>query len=370
MIGQTIMELDTPSLLLDRNKLGQNLEEMTKFAKEHKLFLRPHIKTHKSTKIAELQIQAGAIGITCAKIGEAEVMAAAGIKDILIAYPISGEIKIRRLQKLLEKNVELKVAVDSLEQLKCLQRGFEDSPFVLEVWIKINSGLNRCGARPGKEVVELAQAIVFLSKLRLGGVFTHAGHSYAAKSLDEIQRIGLEEGKAVVESAEACEKVGVPVPIRSVGSTPTYKIAGTVKGINEIRPGNAIFFDAIQAGLGVTSLDKCAITVLGAVVGVYKDRIVFDTGSKTLCLDKGAHGNNTVNGFGHIVNYPEITIERLSEEHGVGVFDVSTSLKLSDKVQIIPNHVCTVVNQFNQYIVHDGKKVIDVWEIEARGMVK
>ncbi|QOR66976.1 D-TA family PLP-dependent enzyme [Cytobacillus suaedae] len=370
MIGLTIKELDTPSLLLDKSKLDQNLQEMSRFAIENNVRLRPHIKTHKSVNIAKLQLQAGAVGITCAKIGEAEVMAAAGIKDILIAYPISDELKIQRLRKLLENNVELKVSVDSLEQLKCLQKGLENTPFVLEVWIKVNSGLNRCGVEPGNEVVELAQAIVFLSKLRLGGVFTHAGHSYAAKSPEEIRRIGLEEAKAVVESAEACEKVGIPVPIRSVGSTPTYKFAGQVKGINEIRPGNAIFFDAIQAGLGVTTLERCAVTVLGGVVGVYKNRIVFDTGSKTLCLDKGAHGNNTVNGFGCVINHPEITIERLSEEHGVGIFDVPTTLKLKDKVQIIPNHACTVVNQFNEYFVHDGSRVIDVWNIEARGMIK
>jgi D-serine deaminase-like pyridoxal phosphate-dependent protein len=369
VIGLSIMELDTPSLLLNLPKVQQNIDEMVKFATDNNLRLRPHCKTHKSTKLAKLQLDAGAAGITCAKIGEAEVMASAGIKDILIAYPISGELKIRRLCKLLEKNVKLKVAVDNIEQLKLLQRGLENTPYVLEVWIKINSGLNRCGVEPGREVVELAQATVFLSKLKLGGIFTHAGHSYAAKSLDEIQQIGLEEGNAVARSAEACEKVGIPVPIRSVGSTPTYKVAGLVKGINEIRPGNAIFFDAIQAGLGVTSLERCAVTVLGSVVGVYKERIVFDTGSKTLCLDKGAHGNNTVNGFGHVMNHPEITIERLSEEHGVGVFDSRTSLKITDKVQIIPNHVCTVVNQFNQYMIHDGNKVIDVWDVEARGMV-
>ena len=370
-IGQNIDGLDTPSLLLNAKKLRQNINEMAQFAKENNLHFRPHIKTHKSAKIAMLQLQSGAIGITCAKTSEAVVMATAGINDILIAYPISSKLKVARIIKLLESNVNVKVAVDSLEQLKCLQKELEKSPYILEVWIKVNSGLNRCGVEPGQEALDLAQAIILLSGLKLGGIFTHGGHSYAAKTLAKIEEIGIQEGKAVMESVEACERAGIPVPVRSVGSTPTYKIAGKVNGINEIRPGNAVFFDAIQAGLGVSSIESCALTVLGSVVGVYNQkRIVFDTGSKTLCLDKGAHGNNTVNGFGHVIEHPEITIERLSEEHGVGVLPAETSLRLNEKVQIIPNHACTVVNQFNEYIVHDDGKVIDVWEIDARGMVK
>lgn len=370
-IGQPIEELDTPTLLLDLEKLKANIAEMAAFAKTNGIKLRPHIKTHKSTTIAKMQVEAGAVGVTTAKVGEAEVMASAGIKDILIAYPISSDIKLKRIVLLLEQGVHLKIAVDSHEQLQILEEFLRQSPYVLEVWIKVNSGLNRCGVEPGVEVVELAKEISLASKLRLGGIFTHAGHSYAAKDLAEIEAIGLAEGRAVAESAAACEKEGIPIPVRSVGSTPTYKIAGKVKGINEVRPGNAVFFDAIQAGLRVSSFEHCALSLLATVVGKYQDsRIVLDTGSKTLCLDKGAHGNQTVTGFGHVVGHPEITIERLSEEHGVGILSGKTPLQLNNKVQIIPNHACTVVNQFDQYVVHENGKVIDVWEIEARGKVR
>lgn len=362
--------LDTPTLLLDHQKLLRNVRDIADFAKENGVSYRPHIKTHKSVKIAQLQVEAGAIGITTAKIGEAEVMAAGGIKDILIAFPISSPEKIHRLVKLLQQGVQLKVAVDNLESLAFLQKGLDQTPFSLEVWIKVNSGLNRCGVEPGEEVVTLAKSIMSYSKLKLGGIFTHAGHSYGARSKEEIEKIGVQEGLAVVESAELCEQAGIPIPVRSVGSTPTYRIAGKVPGITEIRPGNAVFFDSIQVGLGVSSIQNCALTLLASVVGVYKNRIIFDTGSKSLCLDKGAHGNQTVSGFGHIIGHPEVLIERLSEEHGVGAILEETNLKLNDKVQIIPNHACTVVNQFDEYAVHENGQVIDVWKVDARGMNK
>ncbi|MFZ3590586.1 alanine racemase [Bacillus sp. DJP31] len=220
--------LDTPTLLLDYQKLIKNINQVASFAKEQGISYRPHIKTHKSVKIAQLQIQAGAVGVTTAKISEAEVMVAGGIRDILIAYPISSPAKINRLVKLLHQGVQLKVSVDSTESLWHLQKGLEHTPYSLEVWIKVNSGLNRCGVEPGPEVVRLAKEIMTHSKLKLGGIYTHAGHSYATKTAAEIEAIGVQEGQAVVESANDCEVAGIPIPVRSVGSTPTYKIEGKV----------------------------------------------------------------------------------------------------------------------------------------------
>jgi D-serine deaminase-like pyridoxal phosphate-dependent protein len=189
-----VYTLDTPSLLLDYQKLIKNMVNIADFAKKQGISYRPHIKTHKSVKIAQLQLEAGAIGITCAKISEAEVMAAAGIKDILIAYPISSPDKIKRVIDLLQQGVHLKVSVDNTESLEFLQKELEHSPFALEVWIKVNSGLNRCGVEPGQEAVHLAKAIMSYSRLNLGGIFTHAGHSYGAESYEEIEAIGIQEG--------------------------------------------------------------------------------------------------------------------------------------------------------------------------------
>lgn len=373
-MNQEWKDLDTPTLLLDKPILLANIRNMSDFAKENKVNLRPHIKTHKSVEIAKMQMEHGAIGLTTAKLEEAEDMASAGITDILVAYPISSPLKIERVICLLHKGVDLKIAVDNLEQIKLLQKALARSGAILEVWIKVNSGLNRCGVEPGESVVKLAKAVLLLSSLRLGGVFTHAGHSYGARSPEELERIAFAEAKAVVSSAEACEAAGIPVPVRSVGSTPTYRLSGKVEGITEVRPGNAVFFDSIQVGLGVAEREECALSVLASVVGVYEDRIVLDAGSKTLCLDKGAHGLDSVKGFGYVVGHPELTIERLSEEHGVGVFGgergKSSILRLNDKVRIIPNHACTVANMFDEYTVVEGERVVDRWKVDARGKRK
>ncbi|NLP52362.1 D-TA family PLP-dependent enzyme [Bacillus sp. RO1] len=363
-------ELDTPTLLLDKGILMENICKMDDFARMQNVNLRPHIKTHKSVEIAKLQIEHGAIGITTAKIQEAEVMAASGIKDILVAYPISSPAKIDRIIYLLNQGIDLKITVDNLEQVKLLQKALEKTKHTLEVWIKVNSGLNRCGVEPGEGALELAKAIILLSRLRIGGIFTHAGHSYGARGEGELERIALVEADAVVKSAEACENAGIPILVRSVGSTPTYRISGSVDGITEVRPGNAVFFDSIQVGLGVADRSECALTVLASVVGVYENRIVLDTGSKTLCLDKGAHGLDSVKGYGYVVEHPELTIERLSEEHGVAVFEGSCGLRLNDKVRIIPNHACTVANMFDEYVVVEGDYVVDKWKVDARGMRK
>ncbi|TYS67582.1 D-TA family PLP-dependent enzyme [Sutcliffiella horikoshii] len=363
-------ELDTPSLLLNKGILMENIRKMGDFARVRNVNLRPHIKTHKSVEIAKLQLEDGAIGITTAKLEEAEVMAAAGVKDILVAYPISNTAKIERVIALLNQGIDLKVTVDNLEQVKLLQKALEKTRHTLEVWIKVNSGLNRCGVEPGASAVELAKAIILLSRLQIGGIFTHAGHSYGARGEEELERIALAEADAVVKSAELCEKAGIPILVRSVGSTPTYRISGLVDGITEVRPGNAVFFDSIQVGLGVADRSECALTVLASVVGVYKDRIVLDTGSKTLCLDKGAHGLDSVKGYGYVVDHPELTIERLSEEHGVAVFESSCGLRLNDKVRIIPNHACTVANMFDEYVVLEGEHVVEKWKVDARGMRK
>lgn len=362
--------LDTPTLLLDKEIVLENIFQMSEFAKKNNVNLRPHIKTHKSVEIAKLQSEHGAIGITTAKLEEAEVMAGAGIKDILVAYPVSSPAKIERIIGLLDQGVDLKVTVDNLEQVKLLQKALEKTRHMLEVWIKVNSGLNRCGVEPGEGAVKLAQAILLLSRLRIGGIFTHAGHSYGANGQEELERIALAEADAVIKSAEACEKAGIPILVRSVGSTPTYQISGLVDGITEVRPGNAVFFDSIQVGLGVAERTECALTVLASVVGVYDGRVVLDTGSKTLCLDKGAHGLDSVKGYGYVVDHPELTIERLSEEHGVAVFEGSCVLRLNDKVRIIPNHACTVSNMFDEYVVVEGEDVVDRWKVDARGMRK
>ena len=364
----TFSALDTPTLLLDVNQMEKNIADIAKFAKEAGVIYRPHTKTHKSIEIAKRQVKAGAIGVTVAKVGEAEVMAGGGIDDILIAYPLVAEAKHRRVKKLMEK-AQITVAVDSVVQANIMNQFFsEEKP--LNVWIKVNSGLNRAGVEPNEECVELAKHIRKLPALELSGIFTHAGHSYAAKSREEVEKIANEEAEAVVKSANLCEEAGIKITHRSVGSTPTFQIAGQVKGITEIRPGNAVFYDMVQVGLGVAKREQCALTVLTSIVSKKADRIVIDAGSKTLALDQGAHGNASIAGHGYVKEYPTFVIERLSEEHGVIPMDEKMDVALNERLIIIPNHACVVANLFDAYVVHQDGKVIDEWKVDARGRLQ
>ncbi|WP_017185801.1 alanine racemase [Alkalibacillus haloalkaliphilus] len=361
------MNLDTPSLLIQQDTMERNLMSMVGFAQSQHIALRPHIKTHKSVQIAKRQVEEGAVGVTVAKLDEAEVMVDGGIEDIFIAYPITKKQKVNRLKEL-TKQANIIASVDSEIGAKALSDTFENE--VLEVWIKVNSGLNRCGVEPGEETVNLAKYITALPGLELTGLYTHAGYSYGAKSNDERKRIANYEAESVVKSAQACEVEGIRIRHRSVGATPTFMEAGKVSGVTEVRPGNAIFYDMVQVGLGVAQPEDCALTVLATVVAKHSDRIVIDAGSKSLSFEKGAHGNESVVGFGQVIGYPNLVIERLSEEHGVIPIDEQCELEVNDTVEIIPNHACVVANLFDEYVVCNSYKTVGQWAIDARGGLK
>lgn len=355
----------TPRLMLDIQKMEQNITEMMRFSKKHDVQYRPHVKTHKSIAIAKSQIDAGAVGITVAKVGEAEVMVEGGIDNILVAFPITAEEKIKRV-KSLRKQAHMILTLDSIAQGEILASHFTaEDP--LYVWIKVNAGLNRVGVEANEEVTNLVEWLKKQPSLRLDGVFTHAGHAYGAGTLEEIESIAHKEAQVVLKAASLCEQAGMAVENISVGATPTFKIAGRVKGITEIRPGNAVFYDMVQVGLGVATIEQCALTVKARVVSKKHDRLIIDAGSKTLALDRGAHGNDSIKGHGYILEHPELVIERLSEEHGVIPLNSETTLQLNDVITIIPNHACVVANLFDTYTLHRDGEVLGSWPVDARG---
>jgi len=355
----------TPSLLLDLDQLEKNIQDIMEVANSYGVHYRPHVKTHKSVEIARRQIKAGAIGLTVAKVGEAEVMADAGVKDILIAFPISDTQHLERIQALRGKT-KITLMIDSVEQADKVGEFF-DKENPLPVWIKVNSGLNRCGVEPNEGVLELAKHIQAWASLKLEGIFTHAGQTYGAKSKAEIEKIAAEEVRIIKDSAALCESQGISIEHRSVGSTPAVKLYPNMDGITEIRPGNAVFYDMVQVGLGVAEKEQCALTVLSSVASIQTGRIVLDAGSKALALDKGAHGNDVVKGHGHIREHEDLVIESLSEEHGVIPTERTGEVTFGEKLTIIPNHACPVVNLFDYYTVHKDGKVIDYWSVSARG---
>ena len=354
--------VSTPRLMLNKEKLKQNIRAMQSAADKAQVKLRPHIKAHKCSEIMNMQLAAGAIGITTAKLGEAEAMARSGATDIFIAYPVVGTEKSSRLANL-AKRVRVSVAIDDFSAASHLAQYFcEVQP--LDVLIEVDTGLRRCGVLP-QDAPALARALMGLPSLHLKGIFTHAGHVYGA-SPDRVAAVGLDEARVMTDLAHELRRLGCSLEVVSTGSTPTALHNLQVPGVTEIRPGNYVFYDAIQVGLGVASLAACALYVRATVVSRPTDfRCVIDAGSKVLGLDKGAHGTSIVTGFGTVLGHPELTIERLSEEHGV-VVSAQAVPPLGTELSIIPNHACVTVNLADSLYVEDGG---EVWPVTARGRV-
>ena len=361
--------VDTPALLIDLDIATRNLLSMQEKADKHQAALRPHIKTHKIPELALMQLSLGACGITAAKISEAELMAAAGINDIFIANQIVTEEKLKRLTDLAKK-IQISVGLDSSSGAHKLSAAFAAVGLRANYLIEIDSGLNRCGVLPGKDAVELFQVVDILPALRFKGIFTHAGQVYGVSSYPKVKEVSRLESKLMAETAQAFREIGVSPQIVSVGSTPTMKVWEGHAGINEIRPGNYIFNDAMQVALGVAKPKDCALTVLATVISRPAEvRAVIDAGSKVFALDKGVHGKEMVRGFGLVLG-TKATLERLSEEHGIMTLNPDEKLNIDDRVRIIPNHACTVVNLFDRaYGVRDGE-LVEEFKIAARGKVQ
>lgn len=368
MTPAELLPLDTPALLIDLDIVDRNLKQMQEKANNYGVALRPHIKTHKIPELAQLQMRLGAHGITAAKVSEAEVMAAAEIQNIFIANQIVTREKLHRLAAL-SKEVSISIGLDSVAAARTLSDIFAASGLTIEYLIEINSGLNRCGVLPGKEAVELFQAVDSLPSLRFKGIFTHAGQVYGAESLLEVKEVSRFESTIMAETAQAFAEVGTSPDVVSVGSTPTMKVWQGHEAVNEIRPGNYIFHDAIQVSLGAATLEECALSIVATVISrPDKERAILDGGSKAFGLDRGAHGKEMTSGFGLVLG-KEATLERLSEEHGIMTLDPTIDLDIGDRVRIIPNHACAVMNLFDRaYGLRDGK-IVEEFKIAARGKV-
>jgi D-serine deaminase-like pyridoxal phosphate-dependent protein len=360
-------EIDTPALVVSEEILHQNIASMAAFARSVGVGLRPHIKTHKTPQIARLQVAAGAIGVTCAKVGEAEVMVnEAGMQEVLLAYPTIGDAKLRRIIPLMEK-ARIIVAVDSLEAANLISHGLRNYDCSLEVVLEVNTGQNRSGVQVGDEAVAMALRIARIPNLQLVGIMTHEGHANSAPP-EEIEEIAIEAGRAMVETAAAIRGHGVELPIVSVGSTPAATYTPTVSGITEMRPGTYVFNDNSAFRYGRLGVNDCAARFVATVVSrPAPDRAVLDTGSKSLAMDP----SKSHSGHGYIVGHPDVTIVKLSEEHGVcAIPEGEEGFAVGDRVEVIPNHVCPTVNLMDEMLIARDGKIVDAWRIAARGKVR
>lgn len=358
---QSIYDLDTPVLLVDLDRLHNNLQQMAQIASQHGKGLRPHTKTHKVPEIAKMQLELGAIGLTVAKLAEAEVLADAGCTNLFVANQIVGKPKWERLASLLER-ANVMVAGDSVELADALAEEMYQRGKQLSVLMEVDTGLARAGVRSIEEGRAVARRIADAPSLQFAGIFTHEGHLY--KDPAGMVTAANQVAEQMRQMAETLASDGIPCGIVSVGSTPGASLLAPEAGITEIRPGVYVFYDRMQTHRGAT-LNQCALTVLATVTSVRSDgRIILDSGSKTLAGDLAP--DSTV---GEILAYPDQRLIGFSEEHGILFSDSPMPYKVGDKVQIVPNHACTCINMHDSLIAHRDGQVEAVWKIAGRGKI-
>lgn len=353
-------DLDTPALLIDLDIAERNIRRVQQACDAAGVKLRPHTKTHKSVFFARQQLAAGAQGITVAKLGEAEVMADAGISDILIAYPLIGEHKLRRLAALAKRVQRLIVSLDSLDVAEGLSAVGGQLGRAIEVYAEIDTGLHRVGRTPGEDAIAFCRSLARFPNLRLSGLMSHAGPTWKAPT--DAERLAFARQEVQIMSAVKAALADPAIEI-SVGATPIAHLAGQTPGVTEARPGTYIFGDRNLMSLGLAGETDCAARILATVVShPTPDRAVVDAGSKSLAMDPHRDA-----GHGHVVGLPAVRVARLSEEHGVLEFAPPSPLTIGQRVQIIPNHVCPAVNLFDvAYGVRGGKVEREI-RIDARG---
>ncbi len=349
------VDLDTPALLLDGGVLEANIAAMAGFFRDRPANLRAHVKTHKCPKIALAQIDAGAIGVCCQKLGEAEVMCAAGIRDVLVTNQIVGTRKIERLLAL-PQEADVKVAVDSAENVERLGSAGNQAGREIPVVIELDLGMGRSGVKPGQPAVELAQVIEGADGVTLAGLMGFEGH--CVDVLDPTKRrTETESANAqLVDTADLVRRAGIDVRIVSAGGTGTYNMAGSRSGITEVEAGSYVFMDTSYREV-LQDFDV-ALTVLATVTSrPAANRVTLDCGTKTLAGDFGTPA---------IMDLPGSIDCQLSEEHASFIYPEPLSeVRVGDKLRVIPAHCCSTVNLHDEYNVLSGQDVVGAWPISA-----
>jgi D-serine deaminase-like pyridoxal phosphate-dependent protein len=358
IIGQDKQAIDTPALLVDRDKLQRNIDKMAEFFRDKPCNVRPMWKTPKTVEIAKLQLEAGAIGITCAKVSEAALLVEAGVQDILIANEVVGGPKAAKLAELNYTN-DVKCAVDDPVQVAALSRAASGAGVTIGVVVDVFVGLPRCGVKP-EDAPALAKIVHQAPGLKLRGVMGYEGH--VVNMEDEVQRRAEAERSmsALTRAAALIRADGLPCEIVSGGGTGTYNFTGTFPGVTEVQAGSYCLMD--------TKYDKVhlgfekAVTVLATVWSrspALSGWTIIDAGMKTMSHEFG---------LPELIGVPHTRLAMLSEEHGHLFCDAGDAgLAIGRKVELYPSHICTTVNLHDRMYVIQNDKVVDVWRVRGRG---
>lgn len=367
-----LQTLKTPSLVLDLARVRRNAERINQIAIKNNVRLRPHIKTHKCVEVARIQTEGQNGAVTISTLAEARAFAKLGFNDFTYAVPVEPG-KFAEVIEIAASGVKLNLITDNAEIPPQLNDAARKAGIKLDVFLEVDCGDHRSGVEPqAAESLEIPRLISDSSNLNFAGILTHGGYSYGARSKEEILNVARQERDTMVDLAERLRADGIEVPTVSIGSTPTITHVDHLEGIDEIRPGNYIFYDAFQATLGSCSFEDCALTVLAAVVHCDRARkkVILDAGAIALSKDRGAVDLDAACGYGRVLdldgNETNARVESLSQEHGVfHVADDATlnNLKVGTRVRILTNHSCLTAAQYDHYDVLVNGRIVDKWEI-------
>jgi D-serine deaminase-like pyridoxal phosphate-dependent protein len=347
-----IDQLETPVAVVDLHKLDENIHRLQSYLDSHDIANWPHIKTHKIPAIAKKQIAAGAAGITCQKIGEAEVMAQAGLQNIFLPYNIIGPAKLTRLMQLAQQ-IQISVTADSAFVVDGLAEAARKHDLTLPVLVEFDTGLARCGVQTPQQAAELARHIDRQTHLVFDGLMTYPVN----KRTDSF----VEQARSILELDR------IPVQRVSVGGTPQMWQAHEHPAVSEYRAGMYVYGDRYTLASGAMKLDQVAFSVITTVVSrPTPDRGIIDGGSKTFSSDLVG-----LEGYGLILEYPQARIYKFSEEHGhVDLTDCPVKPEIGERITVIPNHCCSVTNLFNEIVAVRDSIVETIWQVAARGAVQ
>lgn len=349
-------DLDTPALLLNAPVMEQNIAKMAAFARQAKVQLRPHCKTHKSPVIAAKQLAAGALGISCQKLGEAEVMAAAGLDNLLITNQIVGPHKIRRLVELV-RQTEVIIAVDDARNVADLSAAAQEAGITIKALVEVDTGMHRCGVPPGEATLALAGTVCQSPGVEFAGLMGYEGQTIFINDATERRQKAAQALQLLVDTAELLRQNDIPVPIVSSTGTGTFDTGGGFPGITEIQVGSYATMDGRYRELGLPF--ECALTVLGTIISGPRDGMVIgDVGIKSMTVEFG---------LPHVIGVPGAAVAGLSEEHTKIKLNGPGHLQAGDRIELLPMHGCTTINLHDQFYVLRGDTVEDIWPIAARG---
>ena len=339
-MNEQLRKLPTPAVVVELDVAEQNIREMAAGAKKYGINHRPHIKTHRSVYFAKLQAENGCSGITVAKLGEAEVMADHGFDDIFIAYPLIGEDKLERLYTF-SRRAYVSTIVNSEEGARALSDYFLRKGKTIDVLIDVDGGLNRGGLGVGKKTLEFAEKIRDYQGIHIIGLMYYGGLIYDSHNTEDVKAFSQKERDDLVSTASILREHEFEMRRLSAGSSYSGKYPELLEGITEIRSGHYIFNDCSQIDVGLAAPEQCALNVITTVVSKPDEHtVICDMGTKTMSSDRCHYRG----GYGYVVDYPEIEIYALNEEHAFLRTEGIIPLQIGQKISVVPNHACVVTN--------------------------